>query len=133
MKTLFLSLSFYLSLCVSLSLTLLTCCHGHILTENIWFVWSQTSYSEDMWRCYRCRTDDDNEQGKIVLLSWMAEFRNMICWLRLGVVPIKFHTLISEQLSIVHSFGKSNTGKPDRVSDHSTQQYRVYNYKFSYS
>ena len=25
----------------------LTCCQDHILTENIWFVWSETSYSGD--------------------------------------------------------------------------------------
>ena len=24
----------------------LTCCQDHILTENIWFVWSKTSYSD---------------------------------------------------------------------------------------
>ena len=44
-------------------------CRDHILTENIWFVWSETSYSGDRWRCYRCGTDDDDEQGKIELLS----------------------------------------------------------------
>ena len=54
----------------------LTCCQDHILTENIWFVWSETSYSGDERRCYRCGT---NEQTvKIELLSqWKleAEFR----------------------------------------------------------
>ena len=37
----------------------------HILTENIWFVWSKTSYSGDE-RCYRCGTtnDDDYEQWR---------------------------------------------------------------------
>ena len=25
----------------------LTCCQDHILTENIWFGWSETSYSGD--------------------------------------------------------------------------------------
>ena len=34
----------------------LTCCQDHILTENIWFVWSETSYSGDERRCYRCGT-----------------------------------------------------------------------------
>ena len=33
-----------------------TCCQDHILTENIWFVWSETSYSGDERRCYRCGT-----------------------------------------------------------------------------
>ena len=82
-----LSLSLYLSLCVSLYLylswMLLTHCQDHILTENIWFVWSRTSYSGDKGRCYRCGTDvrTDDEQGKIELLSlWMldAEFRNLL-------------------------------------------------------
>ena len=52
------SLYLYLSLFVSLylSLILLTHCQDHILTENIWFVWSWTSYSGDKWRCYRCGT-----------------------------------------------------------------------------
>ena len=38
---------------------LLTHCQDRILTENIWFVWSRTSYSGDKWRCYRCGTDDE--------------------------------------------------------------------------
>ena len=54
----------------------LTCCQDHILTENIWFVWSKTSNCGNKWRCYRCGT---NEQTlKIELLSqWKleAEFR----------------------------------------------------------
>ena len=63
----------------------LTCCQDHILTENIWFVWSETSYSGDKRRCHYalcivCGTDDDNKQLKIELLSqWKleAEFRNL--------------------------------------------------------
>ena len=58
----------------------LTCCQDHILTENIWFVWSETSYSGDERRCYRCGTNEQlNERTvKIELLSqWKleAEFR----------------------------------------------------------
>ena len=30
----------------------LTCCQDHILTENIWFVWSETSCSGDKRRCH---------------------------------------------------------------------------------
>ena len=37
----------------------LTCCQDHILTENIWFVWSETSYSGDERRCHRCRTTNE--------------------------------------------------------------------------
>ena len=36
---------------------LLTHCQDRILTENIWCVWSRTSYSGDKWRCYQCGTD----------------------------------------------------------------------------
>ena len=56
----------------------LTCCQDHILTENIWFVCSETSYSGYERRCYRCGTTT-NEQLKIELLSqWKleAESRN---------------------------------------------------------
>ena len=57
----------------------LTCCQDHILTENIWFVWSKTSYIGDERRCYRCRTNN-KRTVKIELLSqWKleAEFRNI--------------------------------------------------------
>ena len=50
----------------------------NILTENIWFAWSKTSYSGDKRRCYRCGTT--KQTLKIELLSeWMieAEFRNI--------------------------------------------------------
>ena len=56
----------------------LTCCQDHILSENIWFVWSETSYSGDERRCYRCGTNE--RILKIELLSqWKleAEFRNI--------------------------------------------------------
>ena len=60
----------------------LTCCQDHILTENIWFVWSETSYSGDERRCHRCGTTNDKRQTvKIELLSqWKleAEFRNLM-------------------------------------------------------
>ena len=36
----------------------LTCCQDHILAENIWFIWSETSYSGDERRCYRCGTNN---------------------------------------------------------------------------
>ena len=58
----------------------LTCCQDHILTENIWFVWSETLYSGDERRCYRCGTNERTTERtvKIELLSqWKleAEFR----------------------------------------------------------
>ena len=63
----------------------LTRCQNRILTENIWFVWSKTSYSGDKRRChYAGRTTNErtNEQVKIELLSrWKleAEFRKNLC------------------------------------------------------
>ena len=39
----------------------LTCCQDHILTENIWFVWSETSRNGDERRCYQYGTTP-NEQ-----------------------------------------------------------------------
>ena len=59
----------------------LTCCQDHILTENIWFVCSETSYSGDERRCYRCGTNE-RQKLKIELLSqWKleAESRNILC------------------------------------------------------
>ena len=60
---------------------MLTRCQDHILTENIWFVWSETSYSGNERICNGCGTNKrTNEQTvKIELLSrWKleAEFRN---------------------------------------------------------
>ena len=55
----------------------LTCCQDHILTENIWFVWSKTSYSGDERKVLPMR--DEQQTVKIELLSQKkleAEFRN---------------------------------------------------------
>ena len=62
---------------------MMTRCQDHILTENIWFVWSRTSYSGDKWRCHRCGTT--KRQGKIGLLSqwtvggWVSQFSLDLC------------------------------------------------------
>ena len=50
----------------------LTCCQDHLLTENIWFVWSETSYSGDERRCYRCGTNN-NEHWK-----WLEAHLNLV-------------------------------------------------------
>ena len=78
-------------LCVCVSLSLSFCKYSSRslsspddkLSENIWFVWSRTSYSGDEWlkvgrrgRCYH----GDEQQVKIELLSQStleAEFRNV--------------------------------------------------------
>ena len=38
---------------------MMTRCQDHILTENIWFGWSRTSYSGDKWRCHGCGTTNE--------------------------------------------------------------------------
>ena len=58
----------------------LTCWQDHILIENIWFVWSKTSYSGDERRCYNAgqttneRTFEDRATQP---LKRKAEFRNI--------------------------------------------------------
>ena len=49
----------------------------HHLSENIWFVWSKTSYSGDKRRCHGCGTNErqtNDRHLKIELLSqWKLE------------------------------------------------------------
>ena len=42
----------------------LTCSQDHILTENVWFVWSKTSYSGDERRCDGCGTMTTNIEDR---------------------------------------------------------------------
>ena len=37
---------------------------SHKLLENVWFVWSKSSYSGEKWRCYRCGRTDDQTTSK---------------------------------------------------------------------
>ena len=55
----------------------LTCCQDHILTENIWFVWSETSYSGDERRCHRCGTktiSEDRATQPIEAGGWVSRW-----------------------------------------------------------
>ena len=58
----------------------LTCCQDHILTENIWFVWSETSYSGDKMRCYNAgrtnerRTTEDRATQPMEAGGWVSQF-----------------------------------------------------------
>ena len=57
----------------------LTCCQDHILTENIWFVWSETSYSGDERRCDGCGTTDrpkseDRATQPMEAADWVSQF-----------------------------------------------------------
>ena len=56
---------------------LTTHCQDHILTENIWFAWSETSYSGDERRCYRCGTNNEQRTNKLSQWKLEAEFRNI--------------------------------------------------------
>ena len=38
-------------------------CYDHVLTENIWFLWSKT-YGAGKWICYRCGTTTSDEQTR---------------------------------------------------------------------
>ena len=65
----------------------LTCFQDHIITENIWFVWSETSYSGDERRCHRCGTT--NEQTNIedrysANGSWRPSFAKTVLLARGG-------------------------------------------------
>ena len=53
------------------------CYQDDILTENIWFVWSETSYSGDERRCFQCGTNKDRTLKIELLSQWKleAEFR----------------------------------------------------------
>ena len=47
------------------------------LSENVWFVWYETSYSGDKWRCHHVGRTDKNEQktreDNATLSLWMLE------------------------------------------------------------
>ena len=81
----------------------LTCCPDHILTENIWFVCSETSYSGDERRCYRCGTNEqtttnseDRATQPMEAGGWVSQWRprvvvqtwNLLSWL--GVLAATF-------------------------------------------
>ena len=56
----------------------LTCCQDHILTENIWFVWSKTSYSGDKRRCHYAgrtdkRTSEDRATQPMEAGGWVSQ------------------------------------------------------------
>ena len=58
----------------------LTCSQDHILTENIWFVWSETSYSGDKMRCYNAgrtneRTTEDRATQPMEAGGWVSQFQ----------------------------------------------------------
>ena len=55
----------------------------HHLSENIWFVWSKTSYSGDKRRCYQAGQTNKQmtmeDRATQPLGCWKAEFRNIFC------------------------------------------------------
>ena len=59
----------------------LTCCQDHILTENIWFVCSETSYSGGERRCHRCGTTkrpitEDRATQPMEAGGWVSQFHH---------------------------------------------------------
>ena len=56
----------------------LTCCQDHILTENVWFVCLETSYSGDEMRCHRCGTTDRTTEDRATQPreagGWVSQF-----------------------------------------------------------
>ena len=45
------------------------------LSENVWFVWSKTSYSGVKWRCYRCGTDKQTREDSAtqpMAAAWLS-------------------------------------------------------------
>ena len=58
------SLSLYLYFCKSSSQSLSS--PDDKLSENIWFVWSRTSYSGDKWRCHHAdgRTNKQTSENR---------------------------------------------------------------------
>ena len=57
----------------------MTWCQDLIITENVWFAWSNSSYSGDKWRCHRCGTNDERtreDSATQPMDSWKAESRN---------------------------------------------------------
>ena len=54
----------------------LTCCQDHILTKNIWFVWSETSYSGDKMRCHyvgRQTISEDRATQPMEAGGWVSQ------------------------------------------------------------
>ena len=55
----------------------LTCCQDHILTENIWFVWSKTSCSGDKRRCHyagRQTNSEDRATQPMEAGGWVSQY-----------------------------------------------------------
>ena len=43
-----------------------------MLTENIWVVWSKTSYSGDKWRCHRQTTTREDRATQPMDSGWLG-------------------------------------------------------------
>ena len=74
----------------------LTCCQDHILTVNIWFVWSKTSYSGDKRRCYNAgrtttnkQTTEDRATQPMKAGGWVSQFEKLCFYDQQFVVHVK--------------------------------------------
>ena len=111
------SLSLYLSFCKSLFRSLSS--PDDKLSENIWFVWSRTSYGGDKWRCY----NGDNEQTSSVNGHCETEFSNFAQFWLLSTIFGRLSlscpgSLITSTyfISAAHCNNILITGDKDRVS-----------------
>ena len=89
----------------------LTCCQDHILTENIWFVWSQTSYSGDKWTSYECGTDDKQTNKQTTSKDKATQL--LIC-ISLRLAILLFWALIRSRLIVFFNrlFGNDESTCP---------------------
>ena len=93
--------------------TMLTCCQDHILKENIWFVWSLTSYSGDERRCDGCGTTnertniEDRATQPMEAGGWVSQFSMKLTQIlaeklrRSQIDQINICTLVSSEIWIV--------------------------------
>ena len=90
-------------------------CQDHILTENIWVVWSETLYSEDERRCHGCGTTEQRiSEDRATQPIWKleAEFR-------------KAKIMLSARLFLIESFKSCETSSRSHKTTWDAQQKRL--------
>ena len=78
----------------------LTCCQDHILTENIWFVCSETSYSGDERRCAQCTVEKNQTNATNVTMQhliqalWGHIWKYTVEKIQKGATNVTMHPLL---------------------------------------
>ena len=83
---------------------MLTRCQDRILTENIWFVWSKTSYSIDERRCYHtsyCKTQPPASIGWVALSSVIVRLF-VRCSSRIGNTSSYLHYMMFQTIQTIY-------------------------------